>query len=55
MAGIPTPEALAAELVHRAVELVLIVPGGLVASIPLARRFGQAARLRTADEPGMAT
>ena len=55
VAGIPTPEALAAELVHRAVELVLIVPGGLVASIPLARRFGQAARLRTANEPGMAT
>ena len=50
VAGVPTPEALAAELVHRAAELMLVVPGGLMASIPLARRLGQAVRLRpTAD------
>ncbi len=49
VAGLSTQEALAAELVHRAVEITLIVPGGLIASVPLARRFAQAARLRPTD------
>lgn len=47
VAGLSTQEALAAELVHRAAEIMLIVPSGLIASVPLARRFGQAARPRS--------
>lgn len=49
LAGIATPEALAAELVNRCVELLVVVPGGLAASAPLARRLSQAMRTRRVD------
>ena len=49
--GLSTPEALAAELVHRAAELLVVVPGGLAASLPLARRVGMATRARRSAAP----
>ena len=49
VAGLATPEALAAELVHRAAEILVVVPGGLFGMIPLARRAGMAARMRRVD------
>lgn len=49
VAGIATPDALAAELVNRAVELLVIVPGGLVAGRPLVRRLTEAMRTRRVD------
>ncbi|MBU6210223.1 MAG: hypothetical protein KGR22_09970 [Planctomycetes bacterium] len=59
LAGIATPDALAAELLNRAVELLVVVPGGLLAGPPLARRIAEAMRTRrvmpTADGAGTAT
>lgn len=44
--GLSTPEALAAELVHRVAELLVVVPGGLAAAIPIGRRIAQASAVR---------
>lgn len=49
VAGIATPDALAAELLNRAVELTVVVPGGLVAAAPLARRLAEAMRTRRVE------
>lgn len=49
VAGIATPHALAAELVNRAVELLVVVPGGLASSAPLARRLAEAMRTRRVE------
>ncbi len=39
VAGISTPDALAAELIHRAVEFLVVVPAGLTSMVPLMRRI----------------
>lgn len=54
VAGIATPDALAAELVNRAVELLVVVPGGLAAGAPLARRLAEAMRTRRVEPPNAA-
>lgn len=59
VAGVATPDALAAELLNRAVEVLLVVPLGLASAPPLARRLGQAMRTRRMEPmtspDGMAT
>jgi uncharacterized membrane protein YbhN (UPF0104 family) len=49
VAGVATPDALAAELLNRAVELLIVVPGGLLSTGPLARRLGDAMRTRRVE------
>jgi len=44
VAGVTTPDALAAELVNRAAELLVVVPGGLLGGVPIARRLRHASR-----------
>ena len=46
VAGIATPDALAAELVNRAVELLVFVPAGLAAAPALVRTLHRAMRTR---------
>lgn len=46
VAGIATPDALAAELVNRAVELLVVVPAGLASTPALARNLQRAMRTR---------
>lgn len=46
LTGIATPDALAAELLNRLVELMVVVPGGLIAAGPLARRLASAMATR---------
>jgi hypothetical protein len=46
VAGVATPDALAAELVNRAAELIVVVPGGLLGGLPIARRLHLASRTR---------
>jgi uncharacterized membrane protein YbhN (UPF0104 family) len=49
LAGVATPDALAAELLNRAVEVLLVVPLGLASTLPLARRLGEALRTRRVE------
>ncbi|NBQ89617.1 MAG: hypothetical protein EBU07_19565 [Betaproteobacteria bacterium] len=46
VAGIATPDALAAELVNRAVELLVFVPAGLASAPALARNLHRAMKTR---------
>jgi uncharacterized membrane protein YbhN (UPF0104 family) len=46
LSGITTPEALAAELVSRCMEMLLVVAGGLLLTPGLARRLTEAMRTR---------
>jgi uncharacterized membrane protein YbhN (UPF0104 family) len=54
LSGITTPEALAAELVSRCVEMLIVVAGGLASAPALARRLSNAMRTRPI-EPGVET
>ena len=49
VAGVATPDALAAELLNRAVELLVVVPGGLASTPMLARRLAEAMRTRRVE------
>jgi len=53
VAGIATPDALAAELVNRGVELLVFIPTGLASSPGIARRVSEAMKTRriTPDQP----
>lgn len=52
LAGVATPEALTAELLNRAVEIVVVLAGGLAASPGLARRFRRALATRRVQASG---
>ena len=49
LSGITTPEALAAELLSRCVETLIVVTGGLMTAPGLARRLTEAMRTRPID------
>lgn len=51
LSGITTPEALAAELVSRCVEMLIVVAGGLLIMPGLARRLTEAMRTRPIEPP----
>lgn len=55
VAGVATPDALAAELVNRAAELLVVVPGGLLGGVPIARQLRHASRARRMPAEGMTT
>jgi hypothetical protein len=55
LAGVATPDALAAELLNRAVEVLLVVPAGLACTPTLARRLSDAMRTRRVPSRGDAT
>lgn len=54
LSGITMPEALAAELLSRSVEMIIVVVGGLASAPALARRLSDAMRTRPID-PGVET
>jgi uncharacterized membrane protein YbhN (UPF0104 family) len=49
LSGITTPEALAAELLSRCAEMLIVVAGGLTSAPSLARRLAEAVRARPID------